>query len=82
MEVYVDDMLVKSLRVVDHLTYLENTFRILRKFRMKLSPLKCTFEVSSGQFLRYIVNQREIDVNPKKMKALIEMRTPQKPKEV
>ncbi|XP_022865955.1 uncharacterized protein LOC111385772 [Olea europaea var. sylvestris] len=48
---------------------------------MKLNPLKCTFEVASGQFLGYIVNQRGIEVNPIKIRALLEMRSPQKPKE-
>lgn len=49
---------------------------------MRLNPLKCAFGIASGKFLRYIVNQGGIEVNPEKIKALIEMRSPQKPKEV
>lgn len=82
MEVYMDDILVKSLRMVDYVSHLENTFRILRKFRMKLNPLKCTFGVASGQFLGYIVNRRKIEANLEKIKALIEIRSLNKPKEV
>lgn len=51
MEVYTDDMLVKSLRVADHIEHLKAAFNILRKYRMRLNPLKCTFGVASRKFL-------------------------------
>ncbi|XP_022886895.1 uncharacterized protein LOC111402791 [Olea europaea var. sylvestris] len=82
MEVYVDDMLVKSLKVDDHVKHLDDTFRTLRRYRMKLNPLKCAFGIASGKFMGYMVNQREIEANPEKINALLEMRSPQKPKEV
>ena len=47
MEVYVDDMLVKSKITVDHVAHLSDTFAVLRKYRMKLNPLKCVFGVAS-----------------------------------
>lgn len=50
MEVYVDNMLVKSFKAVDLVSYLENTFIILKKLRMKLNPLECTVGMASGQF--------------------------------
>lgn len=68
MEVYVNDMLVKSLKAMDHVIHLDNIFQILRKYRMKLNPLKCAIEVVLGQFLGYIINQRSIEANPKKIK--------------
>lgn len=43
VEVYMDDMLVKSFWMVDHINHLENSFQFLRKFRMRLNPLKCAF---------------------------------------
>jgi hypothetical protein len=49
---------------------------------MKLNPLKCAFGVASGKFLGYMVNQRGIEANPEKIQALIDMKSPQKPKEV
>nr|XP_009765844.1 PREDICTED: uncharacterized protein LOC104217329 [Nicotiana sylvestris] len=48
MEVYIDDMLVKSKQAGDHIQHLSDTFQILRKFNMKLNPEKCAFGVSSG----------------------------------
>ncbi|CAI9765388.1 unnamed protein product [Fraxinus pennsylvanica] len=82
MEVYVDVMLVKSLLAKEHIGHLAKAFHTLRKYHMRLNPLKCAFGVASGKFLGYIINQRGIEANPKKIKALIEMRSPQKPKEV
>ena len=51
MEVYVDDMLVKSTTMEHHLRHLEETFFDLRLYNMKLNPDKCTFEVEAGKFL-------------------------------
>ena len=56
MEVYVDDMLVKSKRQKNHIQDLTECFSILRKYNMKLNPQKCSFGVSSGKFLGFIVN--------------------------
>ena len=49
---------------------------------MKLNPLKCAFGVRLGKFLGFMVNQREIEANPKKINALLEMSSPRKPEEV
>ncbi|XP_070045666.1 uncharacterized protein [Nicotiana tomentosiformis] len=70
MEVYIDDMLVKSLNAGDHLKYLQETFDILRKYNMKLNPEKCVFRVSSGKFLGFMVSQRGIEVKPDKINAI------------
>ncbi|KAL0427550.1 UNVERIFIED_CONTAM: Retrovirus-related Pol polyprotein from transposon.6 [Sesamum latifolium] len=76
MEVYVDDMLVKSKEVHDHVKDLNETFAILRKYRLKLNPGKCAFEVSGGRFLRFMVTQRGIEANPDKIKAILDMGPP------
>ncbi|XP_074361144.1 uncharacterized protein LOC141701377 [Apium graveolens] len=68
MEVYVDDMLVKSKVAGDHIKHLMEMFDILRRFRMKLNPQKCVFGVESGKFLGFIVNHRGIEANPAKIK--------------
>ena len=81
-KVYVDDMLVKSKTAADHVAHLSNIFAILRKYLMKLNPLKCTFGVASGKFLCFMVNHRGIEANPKKIQALIGMRSPTKMKKV
>ena len=49
---------------------------------MKRNPLKCTFGVASGKFLDFMVNHRGIEANPDKIKALIDMRSPSKKKQV
>jgi len=82
MEVYVDDMLVKSKQVGDHVCDLEEMFRILRSYLMKLNPLKCAFGVASGKFIGFMVNNRGIEANPEKSKALIDMRLPIRVKDV
>jgi hypothetical protein len=64
--VYVDDMLVKSLKSEDHLADLEETFSVLRRYKMRLNPAKCAFGVSSGKFLGFMVSHRGIEANPKK----------------
>lgn len=73
IEVYIDDMLVKSLRVEDHLTLLQETFDTLRSYNMKLNPEKCAFGVRSRNFLGFMVSNRGIEINPEKIKAIEEI---------
>ena len=82
VEVYVDDMLVKSREEEDHLDDLIETFNTLRQYNMKLNPSKYAFGVSSRKFLGFIVSQRGIEENPKKVKAILEMSLPRTTKEV
>ena len=82
MEVYIDDMLVKSKTAVDHIALLVDSFAVLRKYRTKLNPLKCAYGVASRKFLSFMVNHRGIEANPEKIQAIIDMRSPSKTKEV
>ena len=82
IQVYVDDMLVKNRREDDHLDDLKETFDTLRSYNMKLSPSKCTFGVTARKFLRFMVSQRGIKVNPDKIRAIMEMAPPRNTKEV
>ncbi|GFZ05203.1 hypothetical protein Acr_17g0007750 [Actinidia rufa] len=82
MEVYIDDMLVKSIRSSDHIAHLEEAFSILRRHRMMLNPSKCIFGVSSGKFLGFLVTKRGIEVNPDQIQALIAMSSPRNIREV
>ncbi|KAL0402352.1 UNVERIFIED_CONTAM: hypothetical protein Slati_4265100 [Sesamum latifolium] len=68
MEVYVDDMLIKSKEAHHHMEDLDETFAVLRKYRLKLNPGKCAFGVSGGRFLGFMVTQRGIEANPDKIK--------------
>ncbi|KAL0409949.1 UNVERIFIED_CONTAM: Retrovirus-related Pol polyprotein from transposon opus [Sesamum latifolium] len=76
VEVYVDDMLVKSKKAADHVKDLEETFSVLRKYKLKLNPAKCAFGVQGGRFLGFMVTQREIEANPLKIRAIIDMKAP------
>ena len=82
VQVYVDDMLVKSRREDDHLEDLKETFDTLRSYNMKLNPSKCAFGVTAGKFLGVMVSQRGIEANPDKIRAIIEMAPPRNVKEV
>ena len=81
-EVYVDDLLVKSMEEANHIKHLAKAFSILRKFQMKLNPTKCVFGVSFGKFLGHLISQRGIEANLEKIQAVINMPTPQMTKEV
>ena len=82
IEVYVDDMLVKSKEEEDHLDDLKETFNTLRQYSIKLNPSKCAFGVSSGKFLGFMVSQRGIEAKPKKVRAILEMSSLKTIKEV
>ena len=82
VQVYVDDMLVKSQREDNHLDDLKETFDTLRSYNMKLNPNKCAFGVTAGKFLGFMVPQRGIEVNLDKIRAIIEKAPQRKVKEV
>ena len=82
MEVYVDDMLVKSREELTHLDDLKEIFTTLKQYQMKLNPVKCVFGVASGKFLGFMVSQRGIEANPEKVQAIINMTSPKTVMEV
>ena len=82
VQVYVDNMLVKSLRENDPIDDLRETFDTFRSYNMKLNPSKCVFEVTAGKFLGFMVSQRGIEVNPKKVQTIMELEPPRTVKEV
>ena len=82
MEVYVDDMLIKSKEELPHLDDLKETFTTLKQYQMKLNPAKCVFGVASGKFLCFMVSQRGIEANLEKVQEIINMTSPKTVKEV
>ena len=82
MEVYVDNMLVKSKDEANHLEDLKETFSTLCKYNMKLNQAKCIFAVASRKFLGFMVSQQGIKANPDKVKAMIKVKSPKTVKEV
>nr|KYP64356.1 Retrovirus-related Pol polyprotein from transposon 17.6 [Cajanus cajan] len=81
MEVYVDDMVVKTTSAIDHATDLAEVFAQVRKHNMRLNPEKCVFGVQGGKFLGFMITSRGIEANPEKCKAIIQMQSPQTVKE-
>jgi len=82
VEVYVEDMIVKSPSHHQHAEDLSTVFSTLRQFNLRLNPDKCVFGVDRGKFLGFMLTQRDIEANPEKCKAIIEMRSPATIKEV
>ena len=82
VQVYVIDMLVKSLHENNHLDDLQETFDTLQSYNMKLNPSKCVFRVIAGKFLGFMISQRGIEVNPEKVWAIMELWLPRTVKEV
>lgn len=64
LEVYVDDMIVKSKAKEDHLNDWEETFNTLQKFQLRLNLTKCSFGMSSRKFLGHMISGKGIEVNP------------------
>ena len=70
IEIYIDDMVVKSKTVSEHVGDLEDIFEILRKHKLHLNASKCSFDVGSGKFLGYMVTHLGIEVNSDQVKAI------------
>ena len=82
IEIYIDDMVVKSKVVSEHMEDLTNIFEILREHKLHLNAIKCSFEVGLGMFLGYMVTHRGIEVNLNQIKAINNLQPPRNPKEV
>ena len=70
IKVYIDDMVIKSKVEVEHLSDLESVFKVMRRHKLRLNASKCSFGVSSGKFLGYMVTHRGIEVNLDQIKAI------------
>ena len=70
MEVYIDDIVVKSRRASEHVDRLRKSFERIRHHQLMLNPLKCPFGVRAGNFLGFLVHQRGIEVDQNKAKVI------------
>ena len=82
IEIYIDDMVVKSKVVSEHLGDFGDILEVLRKYKLRLNASKCSFGVGSGKFLGYMVTHRRIEVNPDQIKAINNLQSPRNPKKV
>ena len=76
MEAYINDMVVKSKKVEEHLTDLGETFSVLREHKLCLNASKCSFGVNLGKFLGYMITHREIKVDLEQIKAVNNLHPP------
>ena len=82
VEVYIDDMVVKSIYAEDHLKDLRAVLNVLRKHRLKLNASKCAFGVGSRKFLGFMVTQRDIEANSDQISAILDLKPPRTVREV
>ena len=82
IEVYVDDVIIKSREKTNHLTHLRKFFECSRRYNLKLNPSKCVFGVPARKLLEFIVSRRGIELDPSKIKAIQELSPPKTRKEL
>ena len=82
IEVYVDDVIIKSRESSDHLTHLKKFFDGLCRYNLKLNPTKCVSRVQAGMLLGFIVSRRGIELDPSNIKAIQKLPPPKTKKEV
>ena len=82
IEVYINDMVVKSKKVSKHIGDFTNIFEIPRGHKLHLNASKCSFGVGSGKFLGYMVTHQGIEVNLNQIKAINNLQPPRNPKEI
>ena len=82
VKVYVDNMIVKSRDRAYHLATLQRFFKRIRRFKLRLNPKKCTFGVTSRKLLGHIVSERGIEVDPEKIRAILDMLAPRTEREI
>jgi hypothetical protein len=73
VEVYIDDIVIKSAKADSLLNDLRETFANLDRYNIKLNPKKCSFGVPTGQLLGCLISERGIEGNPEKIQAIINM---------
>ncbi|KAK2455906.1 hypothetical protein QL285_003321 [Trifolium repens] len=82
MQVYIDDIIIKSSSEDSHLVYLRQSFKRMREHGLKMNPLKCAFCVHAGDFLGFVVHNKGIEINQNKTKAILETKPPSTKKQL
>jgi hypothetical protein len=70
MEVYIDDVVVKSVGFKEHMINLKLSLERMKKYGLQMNPLKCAFRVTSGRFLGFVVHEHSIQIDPKKIESI------------
>jgi hypothetical protein len=78
IQVYIDDVVITTRKEESVISDLKETFDNLNRYKLKLNPTKCSFGMSAGQLLGFLVSARGIEVNPEKIQAILTMGKPAK----
>jgi hypothetical protein len=70
MEVYINDIVVKFVGFKEHMTDLKLALERMKKYGLRMNPLKCAFRVTSGRFLGFVVHECGIQIDPKKIESI------------
>jgi hypothetical protein len=76
LEIYIDDIVIKSASFEGHLANLRVTFERMRSYNLKMNPLKCAFGVSAGRFLGFVVHEKGIEIDPMKIQSIERVKEP------
>ena len=82
VEVYIDDMVVKSKREMQYIDDLKGVFEVLRRHKLRLNADKCAFGMGVSKFLGYLITKRGIEVNPDQIEVVKSLKSLSNPKEV
>jgi hypothetical protein len=77
VEIYIDDVIVKSNSMDNHLADLRLALKRMRRYGLKMNPLKCLFGVSAGKFLEFIIHEHGIEIDPMKIESMNKVQLPQ-----
>jgi hypothetical protein len=70
VEVYIDDIVVKSAEFSSHIADLRKAFDKMRRYSLKMNPRKCAFGVSAGKFLGFVIHEHGIEIDPDRIKSI------------
>ena len=76
LEVYIDDIVIKSDSLDSHLADLRLALERMRRYGLKMNPLKCAFGVSTGKFLGFIIHEKGIEIDSKRIEAMKKVEVP------
>jgi len=76
LEVYIDDIVIKSAGLGNHLDDLRLALERMRRYGLRMNPLKCAFGVSAGKFLGFIIHEKDIEIDPKQVEATKRVEAP------
>ena len=76
LEVYIDDIVIKSAGLDHHLADLRLALERMRRYGLKMNPLKCAFSVLAGKFLGFIIHEKGIEIDPKRVEAMKKVEAP------